>query len=45
MVGLSLVLIRMIEDSRFGAYLVALRENEDAAQALGVNTTMVKLWR
>ena len=38
MVGLSLVLIRMIEDSRFGAYLVALRENEDAAQALGVNT-------
>ena len=42
-VGLSLILIRMIEDSRFGAYLVALRENEDAAQALGVNTTMVKL--
>ena len=26
----------MIEDSRFGAYLVAVRENEDAAQALGV---------
>jgi branched-chain amino acid transport system permease protein len=43
LVCLSLVLIRMIEDSRFGAYLVALRENEDAAQALGVNTTMVKL--
>ena len=43
MVGLSLVVIRMIEDSRFGAYLVALRENEDAAQALGVNTTIVKL--
>ena len=43
LVSLSLVLIRMIEDSRFGAYLVALRENEDAAQALGVNTTMVKL--
>ena len=35
-----MVIIRMIEDSRFGAYLVALRENEDAARALGVNTTV-----
>jgi branched-chain amino acid transport system permease protein len=43
LVALSMVIIRMIEDSRFGAYLVALRENEDAAQALGVNTTLVKL--
>ena len=43
LVAVSLVIMRMIEDSRFGAYLVALRENEDAAQALGVNTTMVKL--
>jgi branched-chain amino acid transport system permease protein len=43
LVGVSLVLMRMIEDSRFGAYLVAVRENEDAAQALGVNTTIVKL--
>ena len=43
LVGLSLILIRIIEHSRFGAYLVAVRENEDAAQALGVNTTMVKL--
>ena len=33
----------MIEDSRFGAYLVAVRENEDAAQALGVDATLVKL--
>ena len=33
----------MIEDSRFGAYLVAVRENEDAAKALGVDATMVKL--
>ena len=33
----------MIEGSRFGAYLVAVRENEDAAKALGVDTTMVKL--
>jgi len=43
LVGVSLVLTRVIEDSRFGAYLVAVRENEDAAQALGVNTTIVKL--
>jgi branched-chain amino acid transport system permease protein len=42
-IGASLVLIRMIEKSRFGAYLVALRENEDAAKALGVNTTRVKI--
>jgi branched-chain amino acid transport system permease protein len=43
LVAVSLVIIRMIEDSRFGAYLVALRENEDAAKSLGVNTTLVKL--
>jgi branched-chain amino acid transport system permease protein len=43
LVAVSLVIVRAIEDSRFGAYLVALRENEDAAQALGVNTTLVKL--
>jgi branched-chain amino acid transport system permease protein len=33
----------MIETSRFGAYLIAVRENEDAAKALGVDATMVKL--
>ena len=43
LVGLSLVLVRMIEDSRFGAYLIAVRENEDAASALGVDATRVKL--
>ncbi len=43
LVGLSLILVRMIEDSRFGAYLVAVRENEEAAQALGVNAALVKL--
>jgi branched-chain amino acid transport system permease protein len=43
LVGVSLVLMRVVEDSRFGAYLVAVRENEDAAQALGVNPTIVKL--
>jgi branched-chain amino acid transport system permease protein len=43
LVAASLVLVRLIEETRFGAYLVAVRENEDAAEALGVDTTMVKL--
>jgi branched-chain amino acid transport system permease protein len=43
LVSVSLMLMRVIENSRFGAYLVAVRENEDAAEALGVNTTIVKL--
>ncbi len=34
---------RAIERSRFGAWLVAVRENEDAARALGVDTLAVKL--
>ena len=32
-----------MERSRFGAYLVAIRENEDAAKALGINSFRVKL--
>ena len=32
-----------LESSRFGAHLVAIRENEDAAKALGINTFEVKL--
>jgi branched-chain amino acid transport system permease protein len=43
LVALSLLLVRTIEHSRFGAYLVAIRENEDAAKALGVDATLVKL--
>jgi branched-chain amino acid transport system permease protein len=42
-VALSLVTVRAAENSRFGAYLVAIRENEDAASALGINTFAVKL--
>jgi branched-chain amino acid transport system permease protein len=42
-VGVSLIVVRAIEESRLGAYLVAIRENEDAAKALGVNTFAVKL--
>jgi branched-chain amino acid transport system permease protein len=41
--ALALVVMRAIEGSRFGAYLVAIRENEDAARALGVDATMVKV--
>jgi branched-chain amino acid transport system permease protein len=43
LVALSLVTVRAAENSRFGAYLVAIRENEDAASALGINTLAVKL--
>jgi branched-chain amino acid transport system permease protein len=39
----AMLLVRGIERSRFGAYLVAVRENENAAAALGVDTLMVKL--
>jgi branched-chain amino acid transport system permease protein len=32
-----------VKNSKLGSYLVALRENEEAAQSLGVNTTWCKL--
>jgi branched-chain amino acid transport system permease protein len=43
LVAASLVITRLIEQSRFGAWLVAVRENEDAARALGVDAKRVKL--
>ncbi|MGH6665806.1 MAG: branched-chain amino acid ABC transporter permease [Pseudolabrys sp.] len=43
LVAISLVIVQLIERSRFGAWLIAVRENEDAAQALGVDSTTVKL--
>ncbi len=43
LVALSLVIAWAIEHSRFGAWLTAVRENEDAARALGVDATRVKL--
>jgi branched-chain amino acid transport system permease protein len=43
LVALSLVIVRSIENSRFGAWLIALRENEAAAQALGIDVTRIKL--
>jgi branched-chain amino acid transport system permease protein len=42
LVGASLVTARLIERSRFGAWLFAVRENEDAAKALGVDVRSVK---
>ena len=42
LVAASLVAARLIERSRFGAWLIAVRENEDAARALGVDATHVK---
>jgi branched-chain amino acid transport system permease protein len=43
LVAVSLVLAGAIENSRFGAWLVAVRENEETAKALGVDVTVVKL--
>ena len=43
LVALALVLTRAIERSRFGARLVAIRENEEAAEALGIDSLKVKL--
>jgi branched-chain amino acid transport system permease protein len=43
LVAVALVITRLIEQSRFGAWLVAVRENEDAACALGVDAIRVKL--
>ena len=39
----SLIIVHRIEQSRFGAWLVAVRENEDAASALGVDATRIKV--
>ena len=34
----SLIAVRLIETSKLGRFIVAIREDEDAAQSLGVNT-------
>jgi branched-chain amino acid transport system permease protein len=39
---LSLALVMALERSRFGAFLLAIRENEDSARALGVDAAKVK---
>ncbi|SCZ10019.1 branched-chain amino acid ABC transporter permease [Microvirga guangxiensis] len=43
LVALTLFLSQWIASSRFGAQLVAVRENEEAARALGVDVLAVKL--
>jgi branched-chain amino acid transport system permease protein len=43
LVAIGLVIAQWLERSRFGAWLIAVRENEDAAMALGVDATAVKL--
>ncbi len=43
LVALAMVATRAIEQRRFGAYLIAVRENEAAARALGVDALRVKL--
>ena len=42
-VAVAMLLTRVFERRRFGAYLIAVRENEAAAEALGVDTVRVKL--
>ncbi len=44
MTMISLLIAWWLERSRFGAYLVAIRENEDAAEALGVNAFRCKMY-
>lgn len=43
LVVLALLVTRWLKVSRFGAYLQAVRDNEDAARAIGVNPFRVKL--
>jgi branched-chain amino acid transport system permease protein len=43
LVAMSLIVAQALERSRFGAWLVAVRENEDAAMVLGVDATAVKV--
>ncbi len=43
LVAISLLVAHAIERSRFGAWLIAVRGNEEAAKALGVNAARVKL--
>lgn len=43
MVGLSLLLSWAFLRSRYGIYLMALRDSHEAAESLGVNTTWVKM--
>jgi branched-chain amino acid transport system permease protein len=39
----SLLVVRLLETSKIGRYMVALREDEDAAESLGVNVFKYKM--
>jgi branched-chain amino acid transport system permease protein len=41
--GIVMASTAILKFSRFGAYLVAIRENEDAAEALGIDTYKIKV--
>ena len=41
---ISIIIALWLERSRFGAQLVAIRENEEAAEALGINTLKCKVY-
>jgi len=43
LVFVSLLITARLEQTRFGAWLVAIRENEDSARALGVDVFAIKL--
>src|SRR5690606_5726581 len=42
-VALAMLVMVYLKNSRFGAYLIAVRENEDAARALGIDTYRIKV--
>jgi branched-chain amino acid transport system permease protein len=42
--GISIAVAMWLERSRFGAQLVAIRENQDAAEALGANAFRCKMY-
>jgi branched-chain amino acid transport system permease protein len=43
LIGVGFALTTWLERSRFGAWLIAVRENEEAAASLGIDTFRVKL--
>lgn len=38
----TFLIIKVVMESRFGYYFVAIREDQDAAESLGINTTLYK---
>src|SRR5690606_6612666 len=42
-VALAMLVMVYLKNSRFGAYLFAVRENEDAARALGIDSYRIKV--